>query len=99
MKFVGDIGLSFKNSVPMLGKKTDVWMDTVNVCRAAFAIASIVCAPNIYKYKKGGKYIGFDEAFSHRTLLLQDLNRIILHDAILNTAIVWKHIWEKVSKE
>lgn len=92
-------GIAFKNNVPPLDKKTDVWLDTVNVCRAAFAIASIVSDPDTYKYNKGGKYIGFDKAFSQRKALLKNLNRIIMHDATLNTAIVWKHVWEKVSKE
>lgn len=92
-------GITFSNSVPTLAKETDVWLDSVNVCRAAFAIASIVSDPATYKYNKDGEYIGFDEAFSQRNALLKDLNRIIMHDATLNTAIVWKHIWKAVSKD
>jgi hypothetical protein len=91
--------IAFKNDVPLLDEKTDVWLDTVNVCRAAFAIASIVSDPGTYVYNQAGDYVGFGEAFSHREDLLKDLNRIILHDATLNTAIVWKDVWKKVSKE
>ena len=30
--------------------------------------------------------------------LLVDLNRVVLHDAVLNTAMAWKHIWESFEK-
>lgn len=91
--------LTFKNRVPELKKGMDVWLDTVNVCRASFAIASVVCPPEDCRYNKAGKHVGFEKAFEGRESLLQELNQVILHDAVLNTAIVWKHIWEKVSKE
>jgi hypothetical protein len=91
--------IAFKTPIPELKSNTDVWLDTVNVCRASFAIASIVCPPETCKYNKAGQHVSFEEAFANRQSLLQELNRVILHDAVLNTAIVWKHIWQKVSKE
>lgn len=31
--------------------------------------------------------------------LMAAIDRMVMHDAVLNTALFWKHIWNKVSKE
>ncbi len=89
--------IKFNNQVPDLESK-DVWYELVNVCRGSFALACIIAPPKIYKYKPNdGKLAPYDLVFDGQEgrVLLEDIDWICLHDAVLNTAIVWKHIWRK----
>jgi hypothetical protein len=91
--------IQFSNAVPDLQPKQDVWLELMNVCRASFAVASIVAPPAIYKYDNSGPDASFATLFDDaHTQLLEDVDRLVIHDAVLNTAIVWKHVWKKVSK-
>lgn len=89
-------GISFSGEVPKLKKKTDVWLEIINVCRASFALACIYSPVKDYPFgttnkaplKRFKKIDGGDK-------FLDDLDKVIIHDAILNIAIIWKHIWEK----
>jgi hypothetical protein len=87
------VGLDFsKTTVPSLMKGNDVWLEMMKVCRASFAAANIIAPPG--KYQKKAK---FEDVFGNGgEELLKDVDRTTMYDAVLNTAIVWKHIWNKV---
>jgi hypothetical protein len=95
-------GLKFDGmAIPDLQPDQDVWLESIYQCRASFAVASIIAPPKEYPYGKSRKKAPFKTVFSgskSNRQLLKDVNRIVMHDAVLNTAIVWKHIWNKVSK-
>lgn len=89
--------INFTNEVPDLVSE-DVWYELVNVCRGSFALACIIAPPNIYKYKPNDKKLApFETVFSGSDgeELLEWVDWVCLHDAVLNTAVVWKHIWKK----
>ena len=52
-----------------------------------------------YPYDNSVKEAPFEKLFSTNQGLLDELSMIIMHDAVLNTAIIWKHVWNKVSKD
>lgn len=88
------------NSIPDLKPKHDVWLEVIHLCRASFAIASIIAPYKTYPYNKPKVRAPFEKVFDDSNKqLLNDLNEMVMHDAVLNTAIIWKHIWNKVSKE
>ena len=41
----------------------------------------------------------FETLFGNNQQLLDDITRVALHDAVLNTAIFWSHVWQKVSRD
>jgi hypothetical protein len=93
------IGLSFDGTVPALQPNQDVWLELVNVCRASFAVMSVVAPPGDYPYDKTNRKAPFGTVFAGSgTSLLETIDRLVLHDAVLNTAIVWKDVWTKVLK-
>ena len=87
--------LSFPASIPKLVSK-DVWKEIVFICRASFALACILSHPSDYPYNSRKKAT-FDALFgsTEGQQLLSDMNQVIIHDAVLNIAVVWKHIWSK----
>ena len=86
-------------SIPDLLPKHDVWLEAVNLCRASFAMASIIAPPDQYPYDDPEARAPFKTVLGDgNRRLLDDVNRTVMHDAVLNTAIVWKHVWNKVSK-
>ncbi|MCF8041519.1 MAG: hypothetical protein K9K65_09100 [Desulfarculaceae bacterium] len=93
-------GLEFQGIVPEMGSR-DVWEEMVQVCRASFAVASIIAPPARWPYKPASqKPAPFDLLFEQDEpgrKLLAEVDRVIMHDAVLNVAMVWKHIWEKFS--
>jgi hypothetical protein len=96
----GEFGVSFApGPLPSLMPDQDEWLEAMQLCRASFAVASIM-APHA-RYPYGGEGAApFETLFGGPgAALLEELDRVILHDAVLNTAIFWKRIWEKCSKE
>jgi hypothetical protein len=91
-------GIEFAGRVPDLPEGTDVWLDSVNLCRLSFAVMSTLASPADYPYEAAGARVAWDELFQEGSERLKELDRAILHDAVLNTAMVWKHVWTKVSK-
>jgi hypothetical protein len=95
-------GLDFSGmAIPDLRRKHDVWLECINLCRASFAVASIIAPPKKYPYDKTQLRAPFKTVFGgskSNKQLLKDVNRVVMHDAVLNTALIWKHIWNKVSK-
>jgi hypothetical protein len=86
--------------IPDLHKGSDVWLEAVYLCRASFAIAGIIAPCETYAYDDARATAPFEDVFGEgKEGILAATDRAVLHDAVLNTAIFWKHIWNKVSKE
>jgi hypothetical protein len=94
-------GLDFEScSIPPLNKGMDVWLEIIYVCCASFAIAGIITPYNTYKYDDSQIKAPFDVVLCNaKQDLLKAIDKAVMYDAVLNTAIIWKHIWNKVSKE
>ena len=93
--------LNFRQtSLPDLHRHHDVWLEVVNLCRASFAVASVIAPHQQYPYDDPQARAPFETVLGDANRqLLDDVNQVVMHDSVLNTAIVWKHIWNKVSKE
>lgn len=93
-----NFGLSFDSgTIPDLHDKHDVWLETMYLCRASFAIASIIAPYKEYQYESDMR-APFETLFpGNNNQALTEVSSTILHDAVLNSAIIWKHIWNKVS--
>jgi hypothetical protein len=91
-------GISFNNVIPATQAK-DIWEEVVLLCRASFAIASIIAPYTKYKYKPDdNNHANFFDLFKADQAgedLLREIDKVILHDAVLNVAMVWKNIWNK----
>jgi len=91
-------GIDFEKRVPDM-KSDDVWEEMVMLCRASFALASIIAPPDQWPYKPAPqKMAPYDMLFNQNQQgkdLLAEIDRVIMHDAVLNVAIIWKHIWTK----
>lgn len=88
-------GISFGKDIPDI-KSTDVWLEVISLCRASFAVASIVAPPAAYAYDAKGQRAPFREVFPKSDpKKLSEFNAVVLHDAVLNTAMIWKHVWNK----
>jgi hypothetical protein len=89
-----------ETTAPDLHRGCDVWLEVINLCRASFAMASIIAPYRQYRYDDPSARAPFKTVLdTGDRKLLKDLNKAVMYDAVLNTAIVWKHIWNKVSKE
>jgi hypothetical protein len=90
--------IQFANVVPDI-QTDDIWEEIVLLCRASFAIASVIAPPATYPYKpKPQVFAKYEDLFTLDDAgksLLEDLDRTVIHDAVLNVAIVWKDIWLK----
>ena len=83
--------------IPVIPAGRDVWMETVDVCRGSFALASIVAPPGAYPYNAPDARAPFSSVLDGKPIL-GEMNAVIMHDAVLNTAIVWQDIWQAVKK-
>ena len=94
-------GLKFgMAAIPDLLPKHDVWLEVMHLCRASFAVASIAAPYEQYPYDDPQARAPFDTVLGGQNQkLLDSMTQAVLHDAVLNTAIVWKHIWHKVAQE
>jgi len=91
-------GINFRNQVPDMNSD-DVWEEIVILCRASFAVASIIAPPNQWPYKPAQQTRAtYHTLFTQNQQgkdLLAEIDRVIMHDAVLNVAIVWKNIWKR----
>jgi hypothetical protein len=96
-----EFGLNFTGiKIPDLRPDHDVWLEIIYVCRATFAVASIIAPYKQYKYDDPDARAPFDTIFGGANKqVLEGSSRAVMYDAVLNTAIVWKYIWNKVSKD
>jgi hypothetical protein len=89
--------MSFAKAVPNL-VAGDVWLEVINICRGSFAVASIIVPPTKYPYA-GAKKAPFATVFGDTdSQKFKDMSKMVMHDAVLNNAIIWRHIWTKASK-
>ena len=93
-------GINFQNQVPNVTPQ-DVWEEVVLLCRAFFAVASIIAPPDQWPYKPTAQTRApyetlFTQGQEGRDLL-SELDQVVMHDAVLNVAIIWKSIWNKFS--
>lgn len=89
------IGITFGDEVPDLIAR-DTWLEMLSVCRASFAISSILVPPSEIAYSST-KHTTFDAVFNHPGVdpgLLNELDKAVLHDAALNIAMVWREVWK-----
>ena len=86
--------LTFENKVPKIQAR-DTWLEVVTLCRASFAVASILAPPQSFPYDST-RLTTFDEVFLSNDAdpaLLPDFDQAITHDAVLNIAMIWKEVW------
>jgi hypothetical protein len=92
--------LQFTDMIPELGAR-DIWEEMVLVCRASFGVASVIAPPAKCPYKPAPQEPApFESLFEQDeagAALLAEVDRVVLHDAVLNVAMAWKHIWQKFS--
>ncbi len=101
-KVDGDLGISFAGPLPKFGDNRDVWLETVDACRASFAVMNSVVP--VSEFPDSGEKrdlfeIIFDPKDGKKKALLDKISAMSLADAVANTAMVWAELWEKVSKE
>ena len=87
-------GVQFAGPVPAIKAGRDAWLDMVDVCRASFAVASVIAPPDTVGYDSEETF-KFTQAFAgtQGQTLLKIVDEVTLHDAVLNVAMVWKDIW------
>ena len=93
-------GLQFNpGALPDLGKDHDEWLENMFVCRASFAMASIIAPYKDFPYDNTGPAAKYNALLGNgKAALLQKVDQAVLHDAIWNTAIYWKHVWNTVEE-
>jgi hypothetical protein len=91
-------GIKFShNSIPKI-KSDDIWEEIVLLCRGSFGVASIIANPQDFPYKPKNQVLApFNTLFStqDRLSLLSEVDNIVMHDSVLNVAMIWKYIWQK----
>lgn len=87
--------LKFPKTIPAV-KATDIWKEMISVCRASFALSCIMAPVCDYPFNSKKK-APFKSIFSGEDgkSMLGRMDQMIMHDAVLNVAMVWKHLWEK----
>jgi hypothetical protein len=94
----GVFELRFPSSkVEKLPGGRDVWLETVDVCRVSFALAALIAPPAKYPYGSATARAPFGTVLEDQPLLA-DIDRVVLTDAVVNTATVWAHVWDKAAK-
>jgi hypothetical protein len=94
-KVDANFGLQFSNAIPRI-KATDVWKEIINVCRASYALANILASP--FEFPPGTLKSAPLSRLTQNAIgqtLLEEMDEVIIHDAVLNIAMTWKYIWDK----
>jgi len=89
------LGIRFSGNIPDLSAR-DLWLEVVYLCRASFAVCGILVPPGKIPYGSR-KHTTYREVFQPDGLL-QELDRAILHDSVLNISIAWKAIWRTFAR-
>jgi len=86
--------ITFSKTVPPM-KARDAWAEIIAISRGSFAVNSILVPPTTHPYSSK-ETTSFKDVFAGEEgkKLLSDINRISIHDAVLNVAIIWKDIWK-----
>ncbi len=97
----GALGIQLAKDIPAFKDEDswDIWTEIVMLCRASFGVASIIAPPAVYPYKPGQQVMApFNTLFmsdDKGKALLTEMSQVIMHDAVLNVAMIWKHIWSR----
>ena len=89
------LGIRFSGNIPDLSAR-DLWLEVVYLCRASFAVCGILVPPGKIPYGSR-KHTTYREVFQPDGLL-EELDRAILHDSVLNISIAWKAIWRTFAR-
>lgn len=92
-----DLGITFAPNVPDLRPDHDIWLETVYLCRASFSLCSIIAHPDTYPYKSKKLPRYSTVLGSGNPDLGRTVDQVCLHDAVVNTAVAWKHVWSKAA--
>jgi len=90
-----EFDLNLPSTVPKL-KNKDVWYEVMSISRGSFALANIIAPIKKYGFssnKRPSLNAIYPDADNNE--FLAEMDEIIIHDAVLNTAIVWKHIFDQ----
>jgi hypothetical protein len=88
-------GLSFDGELPGL-HTDDIWTQMVMICRGSFAVNSILVPPDRIPYDSDAlTHYKAEFPDGSKDARLVALNRMVLHDAVVNIAFVWKFIWDR----
>jgi len=90
-----NIGITFDGVVPDLIAR-DTWLEILSICRASFAVSSILVPPADIPYNST-RLTTFNIVFNtddESREMLQALDKVVLHDAVLNIAMVWNEVWK-----
>jgi hypothetical protein len=94
-----DIDFSTRDTIPDFIDKNDAWLEAMFLCRASFAVASIIAPCGTYPYDNTVKQLPYANVFGQgKERLLKTVDQAVMHDAVLNTAIFWKNIWDTMAK-
>ena len=76
-------------------KNGDIWLELMMICRASFALICTMAHPDDYPYTSQ-KLAKYETLFGdvQGKAFLKEIDKMIIHDAILNIAIAWKHVWK-----
>jgi len=73
----------------------DVWKETVAMCRASYAVNNILAAPADFPPGSRKTFSTKDLLASPKGTLFKTATSAALHDAVMNTATIWKHVWRR----
>jgi len=95
----GKFSLAFSQTkIPNLIKDHDVWLELIYLCRASFALAGMIASSQSCPYGDDRARAKFKDLQKSRPKFLAEMDQAVMHDAVLNTAIIWKHVWTGVCR-
>jgi hypothetical protein len=93
------IDFSGIDTMPDLITDHDAWLEAMYLCRASFAVASIIAPCGTYPYDGTVKKLPYSSVFGPgKEELLKTMDQAVIHDAVLNVAIFWKNIWDTMAR-
>lgn len=85
--------MTFQPAIPDLDKDHDVWNEMMTIARGSFALSSVIVPPKKIPYDSTA-LISLEEVFAADKAPVsgEEFDRAVLHDAVLNIAMIWKHV-------
>jgi hypothetical protein len=90
--------LTFDDAIPEYPAKRDLWLETIDMARASFAVAALIASLDQFPHSDENAHPTFGELFGGRDDFLTGMDKAVLHDAVANTAMAWTYIWTKVTQ-
>lgn len=91
-------GIVIEDTIPPL-KSGDPWQETVNICRAGFALSVSLVPPSVAPVDDQTTRVTLDQVLNDGAgafcgkQRFWDMSRAIMHDAVLSTAMFWQDVW------